>query len=199
MPLIKENPLGPGRPRVQGHDERIIAAALLLIDSNQRVSISALVKESGVSRAAIYRRWPSLADLIAAALDQGRNYPKVDTTGDIKETLFTMMFTHGEESRGKTYSLRRFRKRLELSLADPDLQRAYWNSHVKKRRDNLLAALETAKRRDEIRADVNIEAALDMLLGVFYYQLVVRGSSMDDSETKQRCIDGFELVWKGMK
>lgn len=190
---------GPGRPRAEGIDEKILHAALELIDQGRPVTVNAVVTTGGVSRAALYRRWPSITDLVAAALDHGRSVVEFDVSGDIKSTLMDGIFTRLAESRGVTYTQRRFRKRLELVMADQDLQWAYWNSHVRRRRVSMLEALQTAIDRGELREDLDVDASLDALLGTFYYQYVVRGSAMDDPEALARCRYAFELTWSGMQ
>ncbi|AWH92491.1 TetR/AcrR family transcriptional regulator [Dietzia lutea] len=189
---------GPGRPRAEGHDERIIEATLRLIDRGEPVTVNAVVAGSGVSRAALYRRWPSLTGLIADALDHGRVVPEFDPTADLRTTMTSMLFDRQVEARGVDYPLGRFRKRLELVMADPDLQRAYWESHARRRRESTLAALEAGVERGELRPDLDLDACLDALLGVFYYQAVVRGSGMDDPDARHRCRQAFETVWRGM-
>ena len=189
---------GPGRPREAGHDERILDAVIGLIERDQRVTVSAVVAESGVSRAALYRRWPSLPDLVAAALDKGRAAIEIDTSGDIRESIVAMMFGDPAAVRGATYSDRRFRARMALVMQNPELQRAYWTSHVRRRRVSFLAALAVAQERGDLRDDLDLEACIDLINGVFYYQIVVRGASMGDPGTMARCREAFEVAWRGM-
>lgn len=190
-------PRGPGRPRNQELDQQIIDATLGIIKNNANVTVDAVVKASGVSRASVYRRWSSITHLIAAALDSGRALPSVDITGPVKDALADMMFNRTEESQGE-YSEEIFRKRMQLVMGDRELQQAYWETHAAKRRKALEDALELARDRGEIREDTDIEAALDAIYGVFYYQIVVRGESIT-GETKQRCLKAFKLIWKGLE
>lgn len=201
MVTTSTRPPGPGRPRRPGHDEKILEATLRLIDTDRRITVNAVVEESGVSRAAVYRRWSSMTDLIASALDQGRATPVIDTDGDIKSALIEVLYTRTTVSQtlGETYTTRRFRKRLELMMSDQDLQRAYWRSHVAPRRASPIEALKIARDRGEIRADVDVEAALDAMYGAFYYQIVVRGENLSEDRTLDRCIEAFELIWAGMQ
>lgn len=193
-----ERPRGPGRPRTWGHDERILEAVGALVDGGVPVTVNAVVEKSGVSRAAVYRRWPSMPDLVAAALDQGRSAIVVDTSGDIKEAIVELLFHDQRQARGVDYSDRRFRTRLALVMENPQLQRAYWESHVRRRRESFAAALRVAIERGELRADLDIEASIDAINGVFYYQSVVRGCRFDDPEAQARCRAAFELLWRGM-
>lgn len=189
---------GPGRPRTEGHDERILDAAIALIDAGEQVTVSAVVAASGVSRAALYRRWPSMTDLVAAALDRGRAPIEIDTTGGVKEGIIALIFGDPRAVRGASYSERRFRTRMALVMQNPELQKAYWSSHVRRRRGAIREALGEAVRSGELRDDLDLDACIDLINGVFYYQAVVRGARMDEPETKARCREAFEVAWRGM-
>ncbi|WP_114855785.1 TetR/AcrR family transcriptional regulator [Brachybacterium sp. YJGR34] len=189
---------GPGRPRTAGHDERILDAAIELVDRGEPVTVSAVVARSGVSRAALYRRWPSMTDLLAAALDRGRAPITIDTSGDVREAIESLIFGDPRTLRGASYSERRFRTRMTLVMENPDLQQAYWRSHVQRRRAGILEALREAVRRGDLREDLDLDACIDLLNGVFYYQLVVRGARLDDPATRARCREAVDVAWRGM-
>ncbi|PFG41654.1 TetR family transcriptional regulator [Isoptericola jiangsuensis] len=197
---VASEPAGrrPGRPRVEGHDERILAAAVELLDAGEDVTVGRVVARSGVSRAAIYRRWPSLTDLVAAALDHGREPYAVPLDGDLLENLLTV-FAPGSATAGPGYSEERFRLRLRLALSDRRLARAYWRSHVARRRPGLEAVLRAGIERGELRADLDLDACMDLLTGVVYYQYVVRGESLDDPQVVQRCRTAIRVAWQGMQ
>lgn len=189
----------PGRPRTPDHDERILDAVADMVDNNEDITVNAVVRASGVSRAALYRRWSSMTELIATALDRGRSAAKIQLTGSIKEAVTTAIFSELDHTVGKDYTEQRFRKRVHLVMANPELQDAYWQSHVYRRRHSMSKALQLGIDRGELRADLDIEAAIDALNGIFYYQLVARGSSLEDPDTQRRCREAFDVVWRGME
>ena len=59
-----------GRPRSSAHDGAILAAALHLLsrDGYPGMTLDGVAAEAGVSKATIYLRWRSKADLATAAL-----------------------------------------------------------------------------------------------------------------------------------
>ena len=172
-------------------------AALALIDAGEPVTAAKLVQLSGVSRAAVYRRWPSLTDLVATALDRGRDAHVIPIDGDLRAALHDA-FLGGYDQRMAGYPEARMRRRLALGLADPVLQRAYWDAHVARRRVSTIAVLRAGVEQGLLRADTDFEACADLLSGVFYYQLVVRGVSLTDAEALARCRAAFEVIWRGM-
>lgn len=190
---------GPGRPRDEALDEQIIEAALALIDAEEEVTVSRILSGSGVSRAALYRRWPSLTALIAAALDVGRVVPPdIPTDGDLREAVFTGILGDPALVTAEGHSEVRFRHRIRLVMADRTLQKAYWSSHVARRRIPMEAAFRFGIERGVLRADLDVEACFDAIAGAAYYQIVVRGDRLDDPETRTRVHAAFEVVWRGM-
>ncbi|ALP51586.1 hypothetical protein AC079_10865 [Corynebacterium glutamicum] len=59
--------------------------------------------------------------------------------------------------------------------------------------------MQVAQEKGQIRADLDIEAYLDAILGVFYYQSVARGVNFTDQGTTQRCREALEVIWHGME
>ena len=190
---------GPGRPRIADHDEKILDAVVAMVDRDEPITVNSVVEASGVSRAALYRRWSSMTELVATALDRGRSRITFDLTKPIKEAITEVMFVDVQRARGENYSDRRFRKRIQLVMASHDLQDAYWQSHVHRRRIAITEALQVGVERGELRADLDVEAAIDGINGVFYYQTVVRGESLENPETHRRCREAFEIFWRGMQ
>lgn len=189
---------GPGRPRNEDIDALVLAAVLELIDDKEEVTAVRVVERSGVSRAALYRRWPSLTTLIAAALDVGREVPPpIPTDGDLREAIFSMLFG-GAEAGGLDYPEERFRQRIRLAMADRGLQKAYWSSHVSRRRAPIEDALRAGIEQGILRPDLDAEACFDLIAGVFYYQVVVRGDRLYDAATRDRCRAALEVAWRGM-
>ncbi|MCK3770615.1 TetR/AcrR family transcriptional regulator [Microbacterium aerolatum] len=190
---------GPGRPRDEDIDGQIIAATLALIDAEEEVTVSRIVERSGVSRAALYRRWPSLTTLIAAALDVGRTVPPpVGAEGDLHAAVMTAVFGDSGAVTASGYSEVRFRHRIRLVMADRALQKAYWRSHVSRRRMPVEAALRRGIERGILCADLDVEACFDAMAGVAYYQLVVRGDRFEEPGSQARMIAALDVIWRGM-
>ncbi|QGQ19257.1 TetR family transcriptional regulator [Cellulomonas sp. JZ18] len=191
---------GPGRPRDEELDRQIVAATLALIDAEEDVTVARVVARSGVSRAALYRRWPSLTTLIAAALDVGRTVPpELPDDGDLRATVYAAMFGGPTSVTAVGYPEARFRQRIRLVMSDRALQKAYWTSHVALRRAPLERALRSGVERGVLRADLDVAACFDAMAGAAYYQVVVRGDRFDDAATQARLRAAFDVVWRGME
>lgn len=186
----------PGRPRVEGHDDRIIDAVLTLVDAGRPVTLRAVVETSGVSRAAIYRRWASVSDLVAEALDRGRSAPALDVDLADPTTLVTALL-HEASLMSDEEQNRRVRARVVLGMQDPVLRRTAWQRHLTRRRDPLREVLQEGRETGVFRADLDVEAACDLLASIFYYQVVVRADD-DAASTCARVEAALMLVLDGM-
>ncbi|WP_181149764.1 TetR-like C-terminal domain-containing protein [Arthrobacter sp. MYb227] len=186
---------GPGRPRATDIERRVLQASRELISESANAgeyTLNQLVERSGVSRAAIYRRWDSLRTLNVAALDIDRvplPQPAADT---LRETLlqgYAQGVTAIDDS-----AMAMITKRLIMGLRDPALQRSYWERHVRRRRQDFTELLLRAQQDGQIRKDIDVEIALDLINGLGYYQGVVRGE-WGTKAAQARVAAGIELVW----
>jgi len=87
---------GAGRPRDPSADEAIIAATLELIAELgfEGLRVSDVADRARVSKATMYRRWPTKHDLVLAALDTTPPLAGVDTgslRGDLKAIFSDFM------------------------------------------------------------------------------------------------------------
>lgn len=113
------------------------------------LSIERVAKRARTSKAAIYRRWPARADLVAATIRAAaeRGQETIPDTGDVRADLFTVLRTaadrlvgpYGEAARGL----------LAESLADPAATHAA-REHLTQGRNELIATvLERAVQRGQ--------------------------------------------------
>lgn len=188
----------PGRPRDDELDALLIEATLALIDAREEVTVARVVKRSNVSRAALYRRWPSLTSLIAAALDDGRTMPVITSGSDPREAVLAAFL--GDPKAGTIIDLNeeRFRQRIRLVVSDRQLQRTYWASHVSRRRAPIEDAFRLGVEKGLLRPGLNVEACFDAFAGAAYYQIIVRGDSLTDPATRLRLDAAFDTIWRGM-
>lgn len=186
----------PGRPRDPEKREQVIQAALeLLKEDTWPITVRHLVERSGVARAAIYRRWPSLDAVLADALDRGRQPVKVREDLGIYEAILDVYLGEGNQH---SATERMIRRRIHLNILDPELQRQYWSSHVLRRRTPMISLLRRGMEEGVLRPDLDIDATLDLLSGVSYYQFVARGATFQDTEVMPRLRAAVDTVWQGI-
>jgi AcrR family transcriptional regulator len=113
------------------------------------LSVERVAKRARTSKAAIYRRWPARADLVAAAIRHGVEHDEqmAPDTGDVRTDLFAVLRRaadllagpFGEAARGL----------ITETLADPEKTKVV-REHVVRGRERVIATvLERAVRRGQ--------------------------------------------------
>lgn len=159
---------GAGRPRDGEIDDRILAVTRhhLARDGYAALSVVAIAAEAGTTRQALYRRWPSKADLATAAIAAMASADATPATDDPYADLVAELtaFRRGV-SRPDGLSMV---GTMLLSSTDPDLVARYRERVVAPRRARLGAILRRAVDRGLLDADADVEVAVTMLTGSWY-------------------------------
>lgn len=191
----KEEERAPGRPRDPETEERILEVALRLlsVDGYSRMSLDMVAAEAGVSKPTIYRRWSSKADLATAALRTMQvAEPKVDTGSTVGDLVAALENFSRSLLRPNGMSL------IGTVLAEeghtPELLRLFRERIVGPRRAMVRGILDRAAASRELREGVDLDAAVQMLVGGFYARYLANG----------RIAAGFAremvgIVWGGVR
>jgi AcrR family transcriptional regulator len=182
LPTSADGPTrrAPGRPRDARRDEAILKAALeiLLDEDYQSLTIEAVAARAGVGRPTIYRRWPSKAALVVAALvDSARlAIPRVDT-GSLRGDLLAVQ--RHQIRLINAPMTRRVTAGLIADLAtDPELGERYINEYLVPRRDAVWEVLERGIERGELEPDADLAFVYDLLIGPLFMRAVVWGQRL---------------------
>ncbi len=68
---------------------------------------------------------------------------------------------------------------------------------MSRRREPTAAEIRRGIAAGEVDPDVDVEAMIDLINGVYYYQLVVRAASEDPAVTRERVRNAVRLVFEG--
>ncbi|WP_120521466.1 TetR/AcrR family transcriptional regulator [Arthrobacter celericrescens] len=188
----------PGRPRDTTLEATVLSATvdLLLERDTREVTMTAITERSGVSRAAIYRRWPSREELIAAALDSVRSEVEITPSGSCLDTILDTYEQASEVVDGRVGTL--IKKRVALGLENEKLRALSWERHVSRRREPVAAEIRRGMETGEIDPGVDVEAMIDLINGMYYYQLVVRSAGSEDpAAARERVRNAVRLVFEG--
>jgi AcrR family transcriptional regulator len=176
-----------GRRRSERSHEAIIAATqeLLVERSYPELTIEAIAARAGVGKQTIYRWWPSKAALVLEAYLAGSDAVALPAEGktareDIRALLGWLIAVLAQPIGGHVVA------GLVADLQhDADLAEGFHRDVVPARRAAMLAALERARARGEIRADTDLELAVDTLHGAVFYRLLLSGEPLDDAFAEQ--------------
>lgn len=166
-----------GRPRSAEHDAAILEAALRLMqrDGYARLSMDAVAAEAGTTKAAIYRRHASKAELATAALaflrDQREPPESDDAYSDLVEEL--SRFRAGVE---RPHGMAMLGTVLAEEEHVPELIAAFRRDVVLPRRERLRSILSRAR----LRAGIDVETAINMAIGSYYAEYLAQGRPSKD-------------------
>jgi AcrR family transcriptional regulator len=184
-----------GRPRETRADQAILAAVLELMAERgvSEVRMNDVAERARVGKAAIYRRYRSRDELIAAAVGALVSEIRVPNTGSTTEDLLALM-RDAIEVYGNSVAARAMPSLVEAMSRDPELADAVRSGFLAGRRTALQEVLERGVTRGDLRPDLDFELALDVLAGPLFYRLLVTGGPMDERLAEgvvQLIVQGF--------
>ncbi len=171
MAIIDPTPRAPGRPRNADADRQIIAATLQLLsrEGYDRTSIEAVAAEAGVTRATVYRRYPTKADMVTAAVctlagaDEPCGCPDARTT--VTELLRAFADNVGRND-GMSIVAALYLQRSE----HPEMLESFRERVIRPCRLRMAAVLEVARVKGDVRPETDPEAVVEMLIGSYLYR-----------------------------
>jgi AcrR family transcriptional regulator len=171
-----------GRPRDARADRAILEATLELVAELgvHEFRTEDVAARAGVGKGAIYRRYRSKDELLTAAVaalvDEEIAVPD---TGSTREDLLVLMREAVELYRGSLAG--RLMPSLIGAMAQrPELARAVREGFLAGRRRALSEVLRRGVERGDLRPDIDVELALDLLGGPLFYRLLVTGGPLDE-------------------
>ena len=167
----------PGRPRNEDADREIVAATLKLLAEQgyDRTSMEAVAAEADVTRATVYRRWPSKAALVCAALSAYPDVVHPSDPEDVRGFLVSMLsaFREGvQECDGVAICSSLYLNRDE----HPEMLEEFRRSVVEPRMNRMSSMLEDAMAAGGVREGVDVEMIATMLFGAGIQRMLTGGT-----------------------
>lgn len=172
-----------GRPRSEKAHHAILQAAadLLLEQGLAEVSMDEVAARAGVSKATIYRWWPTKQSLALDALyHEWQQVPPARDTGTLRGDLLSLLRPWARLAARRPYG------RVIAALAteartDAGFADQYLDRFVEPRRDQARAIFRRAIERGEIPSGTKVELALDLLYGPLYHRLLHGHAPLSDA------------------
>jgi AcrR family transcriptional regulator len=187
-----------GRPRSEtAHKAVLAAAADLLLDRGlPGVSMDAVAERAGVSKATIYRWWPTKETLALDMLynEWAKVTPQMYESGSLRVDLLSLLRAWSRLASGRPYG-RVVAALLMEGQTDPAFSAEYQRRMVEPRREQARAIYRAAIARGEIPADTKVEVAIDLIYGPLYHRLLHGHAPLDD----QFVDDIVDLALRGLQ
>ena len=172
-----------GRPRSERARKAILGAAaeLLLARGLSEVSMDAVAERAGVSKATIYRWWPTKETLALDALytEWAAAPSQTRDTGSLRGDLLSMLRPWARLAGSRPYG-RVVAALLTEAQTDPEFGAEYRQRFLEPRREQVREIFRRAIERGELPAGTKVEVALDLLYGSMYHRLLNGHAPLND-------------------
>jgi AcrR family transcriptional regulator len=163
-------------PRPKSTPDEILALTFELIAEHDvsGVTVDMIASRSGVSKATIYRRWPSREMLIQATIDSIRRPSNDPDTGSLRGDLIILL-NELVTFLNRPVGGKVFAAFLNAAVRNPNLA-ALNQEMTRDVRSVYERAIARAVRRAELAEGIDIRLLIDMLISPFLYRLLVDNS-----------------------
>jgi len=166
------------RPRVEGgREEEILDATVEVVAElgYDRLTMDAVATAAKASKATLYRRWSTKAELVVDAISRAKGCPMPEDvdTGSLRGDLISMSCNEGGFTSELPMSV--MAGLLTALHRDADLQKAFKERFLAPRLALTNGVFERAVHRGEIGAEVDIELLSQTLPAVIIHHAFVLG------------------------
>jgi AcrR family transcriptional regulator len=180
--IAELEPRRPGRPRSSEADRAILEAALSEYAAGglDGLTVDNVATRAGVSKATVYRRYPCKGDLVIAAAQQCAEDRLARTdTGDITRDLRAAL---GELRAMMVDPVVGAALRMLIGDAPRDENlHCMHRDFAATRRAETIRLLQAAVDRGQLRADIDLHIAADVLVGPLFMRFLVTSEPIDDT------------------
>lgn len=168
-----------GRPRSEKARRAILSATRTLMEEGglTAVTMEGIAQRAGVGKPTIYRYWANRYEVAMTALMEAAEPPSAKPRAQeplraLKQQLRQVAKLFGSAlGRGVTSIL-------ASADSDTEVAKAFRNHFIQARRDEGRAYLQAAVAAGDLRDDVDLEVALDLIYGALFYRLLMGHGSL---------------------
>jgi AcrR family transcriptional regulator len=178
--------LSPWSPR----EAELLAVTLRLLQEHgyDGLTVDAVVSAARASKATVYRRWPSKAELVLAAFNEGvRQVAVPPNTGTLRGDLLQVGEICGEQVHQHASTIRAV---LVEASRHPELNDALQHQFIEQRKALVQHILCQAVERGEIAEAALADELWDLLPGYLIFRSIIPGSP-PTRRTVQALVDNF--------
>lgn len=171
------------RPRVEGDREAEVldAAVRVLAEVGyDRLTMDEVASAARASKATLYRRWDSKADLVVDAVSRTKGIPDAQArdTGSLRGDLLSMAC--GPCGQAHELPMSVLGGLLTALQTDLELSTAWRKRFLSPRMAVTRTIFERAARRGELRTDLDLELILTVLPSMCVFRCTVEGRVVDE-------------------
>lgn len=192
-PTANSRPAAPrGRPRSEQARTAILRAARALLDEGglAAVTMEGVAARAGVGKPTVYRWWPDRhAVAMAALMDEKPVALPAPRTRSAVQALRRQLQEMADTLTSRTG--RSMTAMLAAAQHETEISKAFRNHFVLARREEGRVLLLEAIAQNELRRDLNVDVALDLLYGPLFFRLLMGHAPLDAAFMKQLLKDAL--------
>lgn len=175
MTATSEAPRQLGRPRDPKLDQALIDATLrLLADGGySALTMEAVAAAAGVGKATLYRRWAGKEQLVVDAIATLSEPPAAQAGAGVRDELVALLEAMRLTSRSSLAG-KIFPRLISEGADNPELMKRYRAQVLDPRRERFRAVLRRGAAQGLVRADLDLDHAINLLIGPMVYRNLIR-------------------------
>lgn len=188
--LTGETPRQLGRPRDPRLDEAITVATLELLAEGgyAALTMEAVATRAAVGKATLYRRWASKEQLVVDAVRSLSEQPEADESTGVRDDLVRLLEAVRRKSTDSVAG-KIFPRLIGESADNPELMARYREQVLDPRRERFRVTLRRGIAEGLVRPDVDLDHAIDLLVGPMAYRNMIRTEPPPDAGLAGRIVD----------
>jgi AcrR family transcriptional regulator len=178
-----------GRPRDPAVDAAIVDATLALLADGgyAAVTMEAVAARAGIGKATLYRRYGGKDALVVDAVATLVEPPAQAADAPVRDQLVAVV--EGVRRKSGSLSARIFPRLISETSGNPALLQRYREQVVEARHALLRTVLARAVGEGLVRPDVDLDHAVDLLVGPMVYRNLVRPEPPAGPDLAPRIVD----------
>ncbi|MFD5517667.1 TetR/AcrR family transcriptional regulator [Streptomyces sp. NPDC127066] len=163
---------GPGRPRQEHVTAAVLDAVVALVAESGMgaLTMDAVAARAGVSKPAMYRRWPTKQDLVIAAVESRIGSLSVPDMGDFRAELRAVLTARMEAYRQP--GIARLLAGVIGTAAEADAEPAAYRAYTARVMSETRHLLERGVARGEVRPDVDPGDAATLVAASLVFRMI---------------------------
>jgi AcrR family transcriptional regulator len=169
-----------GRPRSEAARGSVLAAARALLAERglAGVTVEGIAARAGVGKPTIYRHWPNAQAVAMDAFLAGAEPGPGEPAGGaplpaLRRQLAGIAAVFASPAGRSTAAM------IAAAQNDSELAKVFRNRFIMKSRETGSALLQQAAEQGAVRADLDLEVALDMIYAPLYFRLLIGHGPLD--------------------
>jgi AcrR family transcriptional regulator len=146
-----------------------------------RMTMDAVARRAGASKATLYRHWPGKPELVVDALQhmRGEDPAQLPDTGSLRGDLRALLGHMGSSVAHDQVCM--MRGMVSACGQDPELARVFHERMVDAKRSAVVAVLERARERGEVSDSADLDFLVDVVPAMLVFRHLVTPHDVDDA------------------